>query len=143
MSFVLKTTVKDMDTLETLPGATVFISDANGKAVPVNGVASVGRKTDANGYFILPIAHDDAYITISYVGYQTISHPADDYKNDVIYLKRKAQTAKEVIVRAKRMKPTAGPTITYKKKKHTNWWLISAAIGVLVVTGIIIYKIFK
>jgi len=49
-----------------LPGANVFVSDAEGKIK----IPTVGTATDATGFFKLEVASADKYITASYVGYQ-------------------------------------------------------------------------
>lgn len=119
----LNTYVKDIHTQEPLPGASVIMTDRNGKAIPLNGVPIIGRKTDENGKLIMPIALDDGYITVSYVGYATITHPADDYRNDIIYLAPKALSpTKELVITGKRIttKPTQKPTYKPKQKNYLH-----------------------
>lgn len=152
--FIINTTIRDIDTSELLPKASVVITDRQGNHVKVNGY-SIGRLSDLDGNIIIPIANEDAYITVSYVGYQSITHPADDYRNDIIYLKRKTNTTKEVIIKAKRIQPKATeykpvpvskpkPKPQPKKKQKTPWLLI-AGIGAVVIAigGLIIYKLRK
>jgi hypothetical protein len=145
--FIINTYIKDIDTGETLPGASVLISDKNGKSVPVNGVNPVGRAADADGKVIIPIANENDYITVSYVGYQTISHPADDYRNDIIYLKRKTNVTKEAVVTAKRIKPKQEEKpkpVQHPKPKKKSRWLIIALMGATVLSAAyIIYTLTK
>lgn len=145
--FTINTYIRDIDTNEALPFASVVVTDSKGKAMPVNGVV-VGRKTDEEGRLIIPIAIETAFITVSYVGYQTITHPADDYRNDTIYLAKKASnlftTGKDIIVKAKRIYKQAAPSkkATAPAKKIA-WYVYASVAAGVILTGIIIYKIVK
>lgn len=138
---ILNTYVKDIDTSEPLAGASVIMTDSQGKALPLNGVPIVGRKADMDGKFIFPIALDNAYITVSYVGYTPITHPADDYKNDIIYLKKKSNvyTGKEIFIKAKRY---TKPNNRHNKPTKTKWVLF-ALLSAVVVVATITYFITK
>lgn len=127
--FTINTYIKDIDTREPLPFASVVVTDRKGNALPINGVPVVGRKSDENGKVIIPVAIESAYITVSYVGYITITHPASDYVNDIIYLKNKETNplgnSKEVVIKAKRPKPNKSPLPVRKpNKKPFNWLLV-------------------
>lgn len=98
--FIINQHIKDIDTNEGLPFASVVLVDNTGVTLVVNGVSPIARKSDANGKIIIPIAIETAYIKVSYVGYETIIHPADDYRNDTIYLKKKNNTLGNVTVTA-------------------------------------------
>jgi hypothetical protein len=63
--------VTDAQTGETLPGANIYVSDADGNALQ----PTVGVSSDSNGFFDLD-APADSLITISYVGYSRQTYPA-------------------------------------------------------------------
>lgn len=133
--YIINSQIKDIDTGEQLPGATVQLTDSTGKPILVNGHA-IGRIADANGRIIIPVIPIGAYIKVSYMGYITLIHPAEDYKNDDIYLKKTSKNLNEVVVTAKKNTP---PTTIIPKK--TPWLFIAGAS--LVLLAIIIYFIPK
>lgn len=136
--FIIQSKIYDIDTKEILIGATALLTDASGKPLLSNGY-QVGRTADINGKINLPVNDETAHIKVSYLGYETIIHPADDYRNDDIYLKQKQTDAaggKEIIVKAKRIlgqqnKPTP---------KKINWikWIVIGLGGVFVLATILI-----
>jgi hypothetical protein len=158
--FTINTYIRDIDSNEALPFASVVITDSKGKAMPINGVPVVGRKSDENGKLIIPIAIETAYITVSYVGYQSITHPADDYRDDTIYLKKKSTnvfgSGKDFVVKEKKTYPTTRPnprpttrpnirptSRPQPKAKPIAWYVYtSVAVGVVAI-GLIIYKLAK
>jgi hypothetical protein len=145
--FIINTTIQDIDNGELLPFASVGMTDSKGKLLFINGTY-VTRKSDINGKLIIPISDESAYITVSYVGYESITHPADDYRNDIIYLKKKAikYGGKEIVIHATKPKPKENvnrPKAKPKEKAKTPWLLIAAIGAVAVITGIIIIFKFK
>lgn len=151
-NLILNTKVVDAETNEPLIGANIVITDKNGIAIPINGVAIVGRKTDTNGKFILPIAVKNGYIKVSYVGYQELIEPAIKYRNKNVQLKLKYNNPlkKEIVVIHKREKKQEQEkkTITQKppkpkQKKLPTWAIAIIAIGAVGILGTIIYIIAK
>lgn len=55
--FQINSYIRDIDTKEALPFASVMITDNKGKAALVNGYV-VGRKADENGKVSIPIRED-------------------------------------------------------------------------------------
>lgn len=142
--FTINTTIQDIDTKELLSFASVGLTDDKGKLLSING-NYITRKADIDGKLIIPVADEKAYITVSYVGYQSITHPADDYKNDIIYLKKKVASygGKEIVVKAKKIKPkpvkpvpgSITEKIHKKKKKKSN--NIAIIIGIVCATAVL------
>lgn len=130
--FIINQKIRDIDTNEPLIGATVILVDANGQPLLVNGY-QVGRISNDQGAFVLPVVPENAFIKVSYIGYNTIIHPADDYRNDDVYLKVKETPATlfDTIIKAK-----------YTPKKN-KWWVIPALITSFILTVGIMYLIFK
>lgn len=156
--FIINTYIKDIETLEPLPMANVVVSESNGSAMVVNGISPIARKSDINGKIIIPIAVETAHIKVSYVGYETIVHPADDYRNDTIFLKRKTNSLNGVTVTAPKDKnyysldPKTSPFYIPKaiavsiqnemKFRRFPAVLITCIVGVSIIS-FIVYKIIK
>lgn len=143
---ILNTKVLDYETKEPLTGANITITDANGKAIPINGEPVVGRKADYDGAFTMPIIVPNAYITVSYVGYQSITEPATRYGNKNILLKSKSFSLnkKEIKVTAKRLKttPTKNPKPPVPPKKFP-WLIVIIATASVAIAGVVIYHFTK
>lgn len=116
--FIINQKIRDIDTQQPLIGATVLLVDSNGQPLLVNGY-QVGRVSNDQGAFVLPVVPEDAFIKVSYIGYNPIIHPADDYRNDDIYLKAKeiSATSTDTVIKAK-----------YQPKKK-KWWLIPVLVA--------------
>lgn len=84
---VLKGTVVDVETGETLIGANVS----------VKGTA-VGTITDIDGNFVLNVTVDEPILTVSYVGYQRTEIQAKVGKKTVIRLRPDSKQLEEVVI---------------------------------------------
>jgi hypothetical protein len=136
--FTIKQYVRDFDTNEVLPFATVFVSDANGRPMTINGNPIIARKSDANGHIIIPIAIESAYITFSYIGYQSLCHPASWYINSDLILKKKINHIKEVIVKPEEIKRIASTLkIPVKKEMQSLFFGISVVVVSILMCWII------
>lgn len=129
MSFIVNTVIRDYEDGTTIPGAAVVLTDEHGNPRKVNG-NTVARKSDAEGRVRMPIAYEDAFITVSSVGHEKFTHWAADYKNQHLFLARKKNLLNRVIVRAKK----ALPLPKEAKKKYT--WLIIGGV-ILFIGGVI------
>jgi len=93
--FTVQGTVRDKNTGETLPFATVFVA----------GTAN-GASTNTDGYFTLfNVPSDTALLEVSYLGYRTTTvrlKPEMDMSNLVIEMQDASQQLTEVIVQANR-----------------------------------------
>lgn len=146
--FIIKSRILDINSQEPLSFASAVLTDKSGKPLPINGQI-IGNKANDAGELTLPVANEDAFIKVSYVGYQTIVHPADDYRNDDIYLapKANAATGKDIIIKEKRIypgsrtRPTANkPKPAEKWPKWLTWVLVGTGILIVTVVGILITK---
>lgn len=140
--FTINSTIYDFNTREALPYATAVITDSKGTPIEYNGLIK-GAKANTDGVITLQVPDEDAYIKVSYVGYESLVHPADDYRNDDIYLSPKKQTAstKPIIIKAKRYpKKTTEVKTKPTKKSIPTWLIVIMATLVVVVVGVLIFK---
>lgn len=115
-----------LDGREPLPGASVFLTDANGTPVNANGYM-VGAATDHNGNFTIANAPQGAtHITARFLGYNQATKPIE--ANNVFILRREAATLNEATV-----------TASYLKPKKSNLPVILAIIGAVLAFAALIY----
>lgn len=122
----------------TLPGANIFVSDANGKALtPLRGDSS---DVITGGYILENVKPED-YVTVSYVGYKKNTKKVADLgtsgntiRYDFILQPDTAELQEFEIVE---YQTQPNPTIT----KKDNSWLMYSGIGLLaIIVGGITYK---
>lgn len=148
MSLIVKAKVIDSSTQRPMANVNVFVSDSKGNQVTHNGVPNVGRTTDGNGNFILPVAFADDFITISHIGYQTLTIPSESAANKSQFIMRTlVQDLPEAVIngtrprsipRATPIKTASVPTINKK-----TWLIVGGVIAGVSILGIIIYLSFK
>ena len=100
---------------ETLPGAVLYVSDAQGKPIPGGASASANE----NGYLLLNVTNPDTIVTARYIGHEQQTKKVREFPA-VIVLKPTGQLD-EVTVTAKRSYYILGTLLAllliYKIKK--------------------------
>lgn len=117
--FTLETSVNDALTGQPLVGATVVLTDSTGTPIKVNGNV-IGRKTDANGEFIMPINANNAYVTVSYLGYSKITAPATQFQYASIVLMPATNNLQEIVIKG---------GSSAKEKKGFDWSSLLNILG--------------
>jgi hypothetical protein len=124
----VKGKVIDSKTGEPLELANAVVSDGAGKPFPVNGNI-IARQSDAKGEFILPFAHEDTFLRVSYVGYKPLLVSAKEAAKMGSFSLSQGDALNEVVIVAKK-----------GKKDNTGLWIIGgiALLGIVVVTIVVI-----
>ncbi|MEZ5047476.1 MAG: carboxypeptidase-like regulatory domain-containing protein [Chitinophagaceae bacterium] len=129
--FQLSTYIQDIESKTPLEFATIQLTDSQGTPLLINGNV-IGRKTNEDGYFTMPVTNEDAYIKVSYVGYETLIHPAQDYKDDIIYLTPKNKALSDVVIKGKKI---------ISKAKKIKWWVWALlGLGCLILLSLLAFK---
>jgi len=106
--------VTDLQTGETLPGAHVYVSDANGNPIQ----PSYGTTTDMYGNFAFE-PNPGTLITISYVGYTKQVYPVD-----VLYEMQMVQLSPSGVL---------NDVVVFGKKSYTKYILAFSLILALII----------
>jgi len=125
-----------------IPNANITVTDSTGTPIPVNGLDVVGRTSDAKGKFIIPVAKEDSFVTISYVGYKPLTLPAVAAKNKTQFkLQTEANYIQEVTVTTPRATPQNNTVASTDKVESNNkkYWIIGGATLLLIAIGTGIY----
>lgn len=131
---MIKCTVVDFTTGETLPGADVYFSDATGTP----GSATQGGATDTNGVITFSDKTPASqYITASFTGYEAQTLKATTDTLD-FYLSPAPTTLPEVEITGQRPAVTVKPTTTTTTSKIVYW-----VIGGLVASAVALYVYSK
>lgn len=122
---------------KAMPNVNISITDSTGNFLPINGI-NVGRISDKDGSFILPLAKEDVFVTFSFVGFDTFILPASNaVKMNVFKMKSKFNELPDTtVVNAKPQ--TAAPE--KKKSNMMNYLLIGSAV---LLAGALIYFLTK
>ncbi len=131
----LKGKIFDVATNEPLFGVNIFVSDKDGKLLtPIKGTAS-----DPDGKYILDAINTTGYVTVSSVGYETMTYPILAPTNSITQgmnfgLKQKTNELAEFTI----IEEAPKPLIVKKDNKK-----VYAVVGICLVSfliGTLIYK---
>jgi hypothetical protein len=116
---------------QTLPGANIFTSDAQGNTAGLNGGFPIGTSSKADGSYSLSFPRD-SYITVSYVGYQKQTKKFSSGNTNVNWeLKPMAMEGK------------AFEIVAFKKLSGNDWMGLLSGLLLLILLAILAYKYFK
>lgn len=143
----LRGTIRDSKTRETLPQANVYVSDSKGKLL----TPTKGTSTDFDGKFRLDDLKPSDYVSMRFVGYNTLTYKVSDLGSGVTISKEflmQPSTAEleEFAVVEYRDKPieSAEPIgFGARKKRNYTPFIIGGIALVVIVGGIVTYRIAK
>lgn len=146
--YIVKGTIKDIKTGKPIANANISVTDHTGAFLPVNG-NNIGRTSDSKGYFNIPVTPPDAFITISYVGYEPLKVLAQTASKMAVFkIGQSDNQLEEVVVNINKPRPRARPSVSAPEQRTSGsagnkkiWW-IAAGVAVLVL-GTVAYFIFK
>lgn len=140
----LKGKIFDVATKEPLFGANVFVSDKDGKLLtPTKGTSS-----DPDGKYLLDGINTSGHITVSSVGYETMTYPILANTNAIsagmnFGLKQKSNELAEFEVIATKEEKEEPNLYVAKKARNYTPYIIGGAILAVIIIGFITYKSLK